>query len=80
MAQGFLLALVVAVLCFEAATAVGEFNYGDALDLSFLYLEAQRSGKLPVDRRVKWRGDSGLKDGFAQGVSCRQWLCIFYIF
>lgn len=68
MARGFLLALVAAVLCFEAAAASG-FNYGDALDLSFLYLEAQRSGKLPADRRVKWRGDSGLKDGFAQGVS-----------
>ncbi|KAL4038978.1 hypothetical protein IC575_002620 [Cucumis melo] len=69
MAQGFLVALVAAVLCFEAAAAAGEFNYGDALDLSFLYLEAQRSGKLPADRRVKWRGDSGLKDGLAQGVN-----------
>lgn len=69
MPRGYLLALVAAVLCFEAAAAAGEFNYGDAVDLSFLYLEAQRSGKLPADRRVKWRGDSGLKDGLAQGVS-----------
>ncbi|XP_022991484.1 endoglucanase 5 [Cucurbita maxima] len=67
MPRGYLLALVAAVLCFEAAA--GDFNYGDAVDLSFLYLEAQRSGKLPADRRVKWRGDSGLKDGLAQGVN-----------
>ncbi|KHG02199.1 hypothetical protein F383_00334 [Gossypium arboreum] len=33
-----------------------------------MFLEAQRSGKLPFDQRVKWRGDSGLKDGALQGV------------
>lgn len=60
------LALLV-LLGAEAATA-SEFNYGDALDKSFLFFEAQRSGKLPPNQRVKWRGDSGLKDGLAQGV------------
>ncbi|EMS66848.1 Endoglucanase 13 [Triticum urartu] len=29
---------------------------------------AQRSGKLPADRTVHWRGDSALTDGFSQGV------------
>ncbi|KAK6931870.1 Carbohydrate binding domain CBM49 [Dillenia turbinata] len=33
-----------------------------------MFFEAQRSGKLPLSRRVKWRGDSGLRDGFLQGV------------
>ncbi|XP_024171945.1 endoglucanase 5 [Rosa chinensis] len=51
----------------EAATG-SEFNYGEALDKSLLFFEAQRSGKLPPIQRVKWRSDSGLKDGLAQGV------------
>lgn len=45
------------------------FNYGDALDKSLMFFEAQRSGKLSLQQRVKWRGDSGLKDGIQQGVS-----------
>ncbi|XP_022155052.1 endoglucanase 5 [Momordica charantia] len=70
MARGFILALLAGVLCFQAVAVAGDvFNYGDAVDLSFLFLEAQRSGKLPADHRVKWRGDSGLKDGLAQGVN-----------
>ncbi|KAM7270089.1 hypothetical protein ACFE04_029303 [Oxalis oulophora] len=43
-------------------------DYGDALDKTLLFFEAQRSGKLPASQQVKWRGDSGLKDGFLQGV------------
>ncbi|XVF24253.1 hypothetical protein REPUB_Repub13aG0111700 [Reevesia pubescens] len=38
-------------------------DYGTALTKSLLYYEAQRSGKLPSNQRVKWRGDSALKDG-----------------
>ncbi|CAA7050603.1 unnamed protein product [Microthlaspi erraticum] len=38
-------------------------NYGDALTKSLLYFEAQRSGKLPSNQRVIWRGDSALRDG-----------------
>jgi len=38
-------------------------NYGDALTKSLLYFEAQRSGKLPSNQRVTWRGDSALRDG-----------------
>ncbi|XP_031371955.1 endoglucanase 5 isoform X2 [Punica granatum] len=44
------------------------YNYGDALDKSLMFFEAQRSGKLSVDQRIKWRSDSGLRDGFLQGV------------
>ncbi|XP_004505716.1 endoglucanase 5 [Cicer arietinum] len=45
------------------------YNYGDALDKSLMFFEAQRSGKLPFQQqRIKWRGDSGLKDGIQQGV------------
>ncbi|KAG2326102.1 hypothetical protein Bca52824_008830 [Brassica carinata] len=38
-------------------------NYGEALTNTLLYFEAQRSGKLPSDQRVNWRGDSALRDG-----------------
>ncbi|KAK8482814.1 hypothetical protein V6N11_047045 [Hibiscus sabdariffa] len=49
-------------------TAAAESNYGEALDKTFMYFEAQRSGKLPSDSRVKWRGDSGLEDGSLQNA------------
>ncbi|KAJ9178682.1 hypothetical protein P3X46_010546 [Hevea brasiliensis] len=62
-----MLILVVGMLGLEAATAT-IFNYGQALDMTFLFFEAQRSGKLPANHRVKWRSDSALKDGFLQGV------------
>ncbi|KAI8767426.1 endoglucanase E-4 [Biomphalaria glabrata] len=37
-------------------------NYTDALGKSILFYEAQRSGKLPANNRVPWRGDSALND------------------
>ncbi|XP_077236359.1 glycosyl hydrolase 9A4 [Tasmannia lanceolata] len=42
---------------------VNAHNYKDALTKSILFLEAQRSGKLPRDNRIPWRGHSGLDDG-----------------
>ncbi|XP_039138580.1 endoglucanase 13 [Dioscorea cayenensis subsp. rotundata] len=61
----FILKLTVLSLCMLMVTG---FDYKDALDKSLLFFEAQRSGKLPDNQRVRWRGDSGLSDGFAQGV------------
>lgn len=46
----------------------GHFNYKDALTKSVIFLEAQRSGKLPPNNRVPWRGDSGLDDGKLENV------------
>ena len=40
----------------------GKYNYGEVLKLSILFYEAQRSGKLPRNNRVKWRKDSALGD------------------
>lgn len=58
------------LLCsLSSAAAGGGFDYREALDKAILFYEAQRSGKLPADQRVKWRGDSALKDGFSEGVS-----------
>ncbi|KAJ0631440.1 putative cellulase [Helianthus annuus] len=45
------------------------FDYGEAVDKSLLFFEAQRSGNLPGTQRVKWRGDSGLYDGYQQKVN-----------
>ncbi|XP_067015190.1 endoglucanase E-4 [Anabrus simplex] len=42
-------------------TAVS-YNYDKVLEYSLLFYEAQRSGHLPPDNRVKWRGDSALGD------------------
>ena len=32
-------------------------NYGEALQKSFLFYEAQRAGGLPEDNRIDWRAD-----------------------
>ena len=45
----------------------GKYNYGEVLKLSILFYEAQRSGKLPKNNRVKWRKDSALNDKGANG-------------
>jgi len=57
-----LAALVLAGDALQPALA-GGFDYKDALTKSIIFLEAQRSGKLPPNNRVKWRGDSALDDG-----------------
>jgi hypothetical protein len=38
-----------------------------ALNLSFLFYEAQRSGRLPAGNRIPWRRDSHLKDSVVGG-------------
>jgi len=43
-------------------------NYAAALQMSLYFYEAQRSGKLPGDNRVSWRGDSAITDGSDVGV------------
>ncbi|KAJ0555718.1 putative cellulase [Helianthus annuus] len=46
----------------------GGHDYGQALSKSILFFEAQRSGYLPGNQRVRWRGNSGLLDGKSSGV------------
>ncbi|VVB03362.1 unnamed protein product [Arabis nemorensis] len=48
---------------YENVSTNSIYDYGDALTKSLLYFEAQRSGKLPPNQRVNWRGDSALRDG-----------------
>ena len=48
---------------FSPTIQTGQFSYGEAVQKSFLFYEAQRSGDLPEDNRIDWRGDSSLNDG-----------------
>ncbi|HWO63457.1 MAG TPA: glycoside hydrolase family 9 protein [Umezawaea sp.] len=50
------------------ASAAPAFNYGEALQKSVWFYDAQRSGDLPADNRVSWRGDSALNDGADVGL------------
>ncbi|MDU0292851.1 glycoside hydrolase family 9 protein [Saccharothrix longispora] len=50
------------------ADAAPAFNYGEALQKSIWFYDAQRSGDLPADNRVNWRGDSALRDGADVGL------------
>ncbi|XP_006814476.2 endoglucanase A-like, partial [Saccoglossus kowalevskii] len=41
-------------------------DYSKLIHNSILFYEAQRSGKLPADNRIPWRGDSALDDGLPE--------------
>ncbi|KAI4305109.1 hypothetical protein L6164_028495 [Bauhinia variegata] len=58
--SAFVLALLYFSLIIHTVVSV---DYETALTKSFLFYEGQRSGKLPPNQRVQWRGDSGLQDG-----------------
>lgn len=62
----FLVGLVFALS--SARVAAVEFNYGEAVQKSLYFYEAQRSGYLPDDNRVEWRGDSATDDGNDVGI------------
>ncbi|GAA2840131.1 hypothetical protein GCM10020220_031320 [Nonomuraea rubra] len=64
-------AVIAAMLAAPSATGTAQaatFRYGEALQKSFLFYEAQASGRLPDWNRVSWRDDSTLNDGKAAGV------------
>lgn len=46
--------------------ALAQFNYADVLGRSLLFYEAQRTGVLPANNRVPWRGNSFVTD---QGIN-----------
>ena len=61
----------------------GKYDYNDALHKSIIFYEAQRSGMLPANNRVDWRGDSatddlikgGWYDGEMRETDGRSWSC-----
>ncbi|XP_060076961.1 uncharacterized protein LOC132556566 [Ylistrum balloti] len=46
-----------------------KYDYIKVLGLSILFYEAQRSGKLPANNRIPYRGDSALNDAAPNGSS-----------
>ncbi|MBK1828855.1 glycoside hydrolase family 9 protein [Haloferula rosea] len=46
----------------------GAFNYAEALQKSMWFYDAQRSGTLPEDFRIPWRGSSATGDGSDVGL------------
>ena len=55
--------LALCATLFAPQLSAQTFNYGEALQKSLFFYEAQRAGDLPVTNRVNWRGDSGMQDG-----------------
>ena len=47
--------------------ATTKYDYAEVLEKSILFYEAQRSGPLPADNRIPWRGDSALNDAVVGG-------------
>jgi hypothetical protein len=54
-----LTALAAFLLSFSVSLAQ-DHDYSEALKLSLMFYEAQRTGKLPDSNRIPWRGDSFL--------------------
>ncbi|GAA3415803.1 hypothetical protein GCM10018952_41660 [Streptosporangium vulgare] len=63
-----LTAVPVTVSATGAQAAAPAFAYGEALQKSIWFYEAQQSGTLPSWNRVGWRGPSGLTDGQDAGL------------
>lgn len=62
-------AIGISGITFGASSAsAATFNYGEALQKSFLFYEAQMSGRIPEWNRVAWRADATLGDGGSAGV------------
>ncbi len=61
--KNFIKSSIVIVLCLISVKLSAQYNYGEALQKSVFFYEAQQSGELPDWNRVTWRGDSALDDG-----------------
>ncbi|XP_067947684.1 uncharacterized protein [Watersipora subatra] len=55
-------------IIYDYAPTAYDSNYALAIEYSFLFYEAQRSGVLPADNRIPWRGDSSENDGSDVGL------------
>ncbi|HET6531082.1 MAG TPA: glycoside hydrolase family 9 protein, partial [Actinoplanes sp.] len=52
----------------SGAAAAPAYSYGEALQKSLLFYEAQVAGRKPAWNRVSWRGDSAMRDGSDVGL------------
>jgi len=70
---GFVACLLIAGLIISPTTptkaAEPLYRYGEALQKSFFFYEAQQAGPKPSWNRVSWRGDSVLTDGADVGLN-----------
>jgi chitodextrinase len=66
--SGFRFAIAALLLASLPLPAASAFNYGEALQKSLYFYEAQRAGRMPPGNRVQWRGDATLTDGADVGV------------
>lgn len=62
------MAFVLVAFTSSPSFSQGSANYGEALQKSILFYEAQQTGKLPEWNRFPWRGDSTPKDGADVGL------------
>ena len=62
------MAFVLVALTSSPSFSLESINYGEALQKSILFYEAQQTGKLPEWNRFPWRGDSTPKDGMDVGL------------
>ncbi len=60
--------LCVGIFLALSVNLAAQFNYGEALQKSLYFYEAQQSGELPSWNRVPWRADSALNDGSDVGL------------
>ncbi len=62
--------MVSIIIIATSTTAISQNtkNYGEALQKSILFYEAQQAGDLPEWNRVPWRDDATLEDGADVGV------------
>ncbi|WP_025666652.1 glycoside hydrolase family 9 protein [Aquimarina megaterium] len=60
--------IAIALWCFWCTHCIAQFNYGEALQKSLFFYEAQQSGAIPDWNRVNWRGNFALNDGSGVGV------------
>lgn len=63
-----IMALILVTFSASPSFSQGNQNYGEALQKSILFYEAQQTGKLPAWNRFPWRGDSTLGDGQDVGL------------
>ncbi|RCU50421.1 glycosyl hydrolase family 5 [Corallincola holothuriorum] len=60
--------LFLATLAFSQIPMAVAHNYGEALQKSIYFYEAQQSGAIPSWNRNEWRGDSAMQDGHDNNV------------
>lgn len=54
--------ILIELMSMLMVASAGDYNYAEVLEKSLLFYEAQRTGYLPADNRIPWRGNSFVTD------------------